>query len=124
MAAERGRNAGISIRTFQGKDHPGRGAGLFRGEPGRLSLGGAERRPSGALGLLWGQGRAGFHHHKEQAGREVLYFCDGPEPVLRNARQVPSFLGGDRQERKQMLFRLGIGKPDRLERAEAGENRE
>ena len=86
MAAERGRNAGISIRTFQGKDHPGRGAGLFRGEPGRLSLGGAERGTAGALGLLWGQGRAGFHHYEERDGREVLYLCDGPEPFLRDAR--------------------------------------
>ena len=89
--------------------------------------------------VYFGVSRDGFHWEALNGGRPVLWayygdrgvrdftitrsrldgkfyiFATDLSLVLRNVRQVPSFLGGDRQEGEQKLFRLGIGKSDRLE---------
>ncbi len=67
--------------------------------------------------VYFGVSRDGFHWEALNGGRPVLWAYYGDRGVrdFTITRSRLDFLGGDRQEREQMLFRLGIGKSDRLE---------
>ena len=58
----------------------------------------------------------------EGSGRFILFATDS-EPFLWYEKPVSRLLGGNREKRQQMLFRMGIGQSGGLDGAAAGKNR-